>query len=65
MLASRTMSESRNNLFYFLNQPLGFSCLVDPDTSQLTFSLGDSGKSCTENLTISRWWVIEVLPEAA
>lgn len=65
MPASRTMTESRNNLFHFLNELPGFSCLVDPDTSQLTFSLEDSGKSCTENLTISRWWVIEVLLEAA
>lgn len=32
-------------------------------TLPLTFSLGDSGKSCTENLIMSQWWVIEVLPE--
>lgn len=65
MLASGTLTESRNNLFYFLSRAPGFSCLLDPDTSQLTFSLEDSGKSCTEKLMISRWWVIEVLPEAA
>lgn len=65
MQAFRTMTESRNNLFLFSQLSAGIFLPVGSWHLPLTFSLGDSGKSCTENLMISRWWVIEVLPAAA